>query len=61
MSFTAKALGVGIPVVVATSLCLSVPFMLLLADAAILGAAVVLFVSERGDRSAADATLPELE
>lgn len=60
MSWTAKTLGVAIPVLVATSFCLSVPFILLAADVAILAAAVALFVSERSDRRAA-AGLPELE
>jgi len=61
MSFTAKALGVAVPVVLVTSLCLSIPFILLIADAAILGAAVVLFVSERAERTTVEASLPELE
>jgi len=61
MSSTAKALGVAIPVLVATTLCLSVPFILLIADVAILGAAVALFVSDRSDRMASEESLPELE
>ncbi len=46
---------------VATSFCLSVPFILLAADLAILTGAVALFVSERAERRAAAASLPELE
>ena len=62
MSFTAKTLGVAIPVVVATSFCLSVPFILLVADVAILTAAIAFFVSERVDqRRDASESLPELE
>ncbi|MFH1502480.1 MAG: hypothetical protein ABIG03_05495 [Candidatus Eisenbacteria bacterium] len=61
MSFTAKTLGVAIPVVVATSFCLSIPFILLVADVAILAAAVAFFVSERADERATAKTLPELE
>lgn len=61
MSWTAKTLGVAIPVLVATSFCLSVPFILLAADLAILTGAVALFVSERAERRAAAASLPELE
>ena len=60
MSRTAKTLGVAIPVIVATSFCLSIPFMLLIADAAILVAAIVVFVSERRETVAA-ASMPELE
>jgi hypothetical protein len=61
MSRTAKTLGVAIPVVVATSLCLTVPFMLLIADAAILAAAICMFASERRAATAAENSLPELE
>lgn len=61
MSRTSKTLGVAIPVVVATSLCLSIPFMLLIADAAILAAAVFVFVSERREAALAERSLPELE
>lgn len=61
MSLTAKTLGVAIPVVVASSLCLSIPLILLIADVAILGAAVALFVTERTDRKALAESLPELE
>ncbi len=61
MSRTAKSLGVAIPVVVATSLCLSIPFMLLIADAVILAAAVFVFVSERRESAVAERSLPELE
>jgi hypothetical protein len=62
MSLTAKMLGVAIPVVVATSLCLTVPFILLVADGAILAAAVVYYATERrAARVQARASLPELE
>lgn len=60
MSRTAKTLGVAVPVLVATSLCLSIPFILLIADAAILAAAIVVFVSERRE-AAATGSVPELE
>lgn len=61
MSRTAKTLGVAIPVVVATSLCLSIPFMLLIADAAILVAAVCVFVSDRRELVSGASSMPELE
>ena len=47
MTTTAKTLGVVIPVLVATTFCLSVPFILIVADVVILGGAVVAFVAER--------------
>lgn len=61
MSRTAKTLGVAIPVIVAASLCLSIPFMLLVADAAILAAAIVVYVSERRDSARIEGSMPELE
>jgi len=47
MTTTAKTLGVVIPVLVATTFCLSVPFILIVADIVILGGAVVAFVAQR--------------
>jgi len=62
MSTTAKMLGVAIPVIVATALCLTVPFVIILADAAILAAAIVAFASERVSTSPSrEQNLPELE
>ncbi|MBD3367819.1 MAG: hypothetical protein GF405_06555 [Candidatus Eisenbacteria bacterium] len=50
MSLTAKVLGIAVPVFLSTTFCLTVPFILLVADAVILGAAVVVFVGERRER-----------
>ena len=50
MSLTAKVLGIVVPVFVSTTFCLTVPFILLVADALILGAAVLFFVRERRER-----------
>ena len=61
MSRTAKTLGVAIPVIVATSLCLSIPFILLVADVAILAAALVVYTSERRESAASERSMPELE
>jgi hypothetical protein len=62
VSLTARILGVALPVVVATSLCLTVPFIILVADAAILGAAVFVFASERAaSHRVVEASRPELE
>lgn len=47
MSLTARMLGVLIPVFIATTFCLTVPFIIIVADAAILTAAIVAYVSER--------------
>lgn len=62
MSRTAKMLGVAVPVLVATTCCLTVPFILIIADAAILAAAILTFAGERL-RSAPtrNGALPELE
>jgi len=43
----AKLLGIVIPVFVSSAFCLSVPFIILVADAAVLVATVVLFCAER--------------
>ena len=62
MSRTAKMLGIVIPVVVATTFCLTVPFIILVADAAILGAAILVFVSERMSQpEITEDSLPDLE
>jgi hypothetical protein len=47
MTATAKTLGITIPVLVATTFCLSVPFILIIADIVILGGALVAFVAQR--------------
>ncbi len=62
MSPTAKTLGIIVPVLVAWTFCLSVPFILILADLAILAGAVFAFVA--GRRTAVSVPvedLPELE
>jgi hypothetical protein len=41
VSLTAKLLGVIVPVFVSATLCLTVPFIILVADGAILAAALV--------------------
>ena len=62
MTTTAKTLGVIVPVLVATTFCLSVPFILIIADAAILAGAVVAFVAQRRTPVGIPAEdLPELE
>lgn len=62
MTTTAKALGVAIPVLVSTTFCLSVPLILIIADVAILGAAVLAYVSQRRTTVSVPAEdLPELE
>ena len=62
MTATAKTLGIAIPVLVATTFCLSVPFILIIADVVILGGAVVAFVTQRRTPVSIPAEdLPELE
>lgn len=62
MSTTAKTLGVIVPVVVTSTLCLSVPLILILADVAILAGAVVAFVAGRNAAPAIPThDMPELE
>jgi hypothetical protein len=62
VSRTAKMLGVAVPVLVATTCCLTIPFIIIVADAAILGAAILTFAVERLRTSpATDEALPELE
>jgi len=62
MTPTAKILGVLVPVLVATTFCLSVPFILLVADVVILGGAVVAFIAQRrATVSVPVEDLPELE
>jgi len=48
VSLTAKLLGVIVPVFVAITFCLTVPFIILVADGLILVAAVVAFLVSRG-------------
>ncbi|HYW68863.1 MAG TPA: hypothetical protein VE960_04600 [bacterium] len=62
MTTTAKILGVIVPVLVAATFCLSVPFILIIADVAILGGAVFAFVAQRRAPVSIPAEdLPELE
>ena len=62
MSRTAKMLGVALPVLVATTCCLTVPFIIIVADAAILAAAILTFAAERmRSAPARSEALPELE
>ncbi len=62
MTTTGKTLGVAIPVLVATTFCLSVPFILIIADIVILGGALVAFVAQRRASVGVPAEdLPELE
>jgi hypothetical protein len=62
MSGTAKMLGVIIPGVVASTFCLSIPFILILADVAILTGAVYAYVAQRRSTVTLPAeNLPELE
>jgi hypothetical protein len=62
MSGTAKALGVIVPVVVTSTFCLSIPFILILADLAILTGALCAFVAHRRSTVRLPAEdLPELE
>lgn len=62
MTMTAKTLGVAVPVLVATTFCLSVPFILIVADIVILAGAIVAFVAQRRAPVGIPAEdLPELE
>lgn len=62
MTTTAKTLGVVIPVLVATTFCLSVPFILIVADVVILAGAIVAFVAQhRAPVGIPAEDLPELE
>ena len=62
MSTTAKTFGVVVPVLAATTFCLSVPFILIVADIAILAGAVIAFVAQRRAPVGIPAEdLPELE
>jgi hypothetical protein len=55
-------LGVALPVLVATTCCLTVPFIIIVADAAILAAAILTFAGERmRSAPARSEALPELE
>jgi len=47
VSATAKTLGIVVPVLIATTFCLTVPFIIIVADAAVLLAAILMFVAER--------------
>lgn len=47
MSLTAKLLGVIVPVFVSATLCLTIPFIIIVADGAILAAALVALCASR--------------
>lgn len=47
MSPTAKLMGIIVPVLLANTFCLTAPFIILIADAAVLTAAIVFFLMER--------------
>ena len=47
MSSTAKLLGMAIPVLVSSVFCLSVPFIIIVADIALLTGAMVAWMSTR--------------
>jgi len=47
VSLTAKLLGVIVPVFVSATLCLTVPFIIIVADGAILAAALVTLCASR--------------
>jgi len=51
----AKLLGIIIPVFVSSAFCLSIPFMILLADTAVLTATLFLYFAERRRARAASA------
>lgn len=53
MTPTAKLLGVALPVLAAASFCLTVPVIILVADAAILAAALMMYAAERSEAPAA--------
>lgn len=62
MSGTAKTLGVIVPVLVVSTFCLSVPLILILADVAILAAALYAFATRHRTAVPMPAEdLPELE
>jgi hypothetical protein len=55
-------LGVIVPVFIATTFCLTVPFIIIVADAAVLAAALAIYISERvGPESTAEETTKDLE
>lgn len=51
MSTSAKLLGIIIPVLLATTFCLTIPFIILIADTAVLGAAIYLYASTKVEES----------
>ncbi len=51
MSTSAKLLGIIIPVLLATTFCLTIPFIILIADTAVLGAAIYLYASTKVEDS----------
>jgi len=57
----AKLLGIVIPIFVSSAFCLSVPFIILIADAAVLTATLFLYFSERrGARTARAVPAPTI-
>jgi hypothetical protein len=51
VSTSAKLLGIIIPVLLATTFCLTIPFIILIADTAVLGAAIYLYASTKVEDS----------
>ncbi len=47
MSSTAKLLGIAIPVLVSSTFCLSVPFIIIVADIALLTGTIVAWMASR--------------
>lgn len=61
MSPTAKLLGIAVPVLLANTFCLTAPFMILVADAVVLAAAVIFFLVERREAARSVARIDEAE
>ncbi len=55
MSPTAKLLGIAIPVLISSTFCLSVPFIIIVADVALLTGAIVAWMMSR----TVELTVPE--
>jgi hypothetical protein len=47
LSSTAKLLGIAIPVLISSTFCLSVPFIIIVADIALLTGAIVAWMASR--------------
>ncbi len=55
MSPTAKLLGIAIPVLISNTFCLSVPFIIIVADIALLTGTMVAWIASRS----IETTVPE--